>query len=104
MRTVCSVQPRLVAHTVWEPAVCATDGHVENEVECYCEGASSATGESIGGWSVRLSKGAAILPLDQGLGTTISCEAFDTVGGNLPRWKNGMLKDKLSMYVRRLST
>ena len=46
MRTVCSVQPWLVTHAVWEPAVCATDGHVENEVERCSEGAflSSATG------------------------------------------------------------
>ena len=53
MRTVCSVQPWLVAQAVWEPAVGAADGHVENEVERYCEGASSATGRRVIRWLER---------------------------------------------------
>jgi hypothetical protein len=104
LRTVGSVQPWLVANAVWEPAIGATDGQVENEVKRYREGVSSATGESFGGWSVRWSKGAELPRPTHGLGTTISCEAFDTVLGNLPRWKKGTSNDKESMYVRRLST
>jgi hypothetical protein len=44
MRTVGSVQPWFVANAVREPAAGTTDGQVENEVERYCEGASSAMG------------------------------------------------------------